>query len=243
MELKGRIGVVTGGGVRIGRALALGLARSGVDVFIHYNRSAAPAEEVAAAARSLGVRAATGTADLRDPTAAGTLIGTAEAALGAPSILVNNASGFSADTLRNVSVAGWQSTIDLTLSSPVFVTQAFANALPDGMEGAVVNVSDARTRSPYREHFSYIVAKGGVDAFTRAAALQLAPRIRVNAVALGVVLPPASEDDDYAVRLAEQLPLAKVGGAEPVVAAAIALLANDFVTGEILRVDGGGHLR
>ncbi|MEN8234465.1 MAG: SDR family oxidoreductase [Actinomycetota bacterium] len=242
MELQGRIGIITGGGVRVGRAIALGLARSGVDVFIHYNRSAEPAEQVADEARAIGVRAATGSVNLGDPASAGDLIVAASEALGPPSILVNSASGFPADTITDVNVDDWRATIDLTLSSPVFATQAFARALPEGVDGAVVNIADVRTLSPYREHFSYIVAKGGIDTFTRAAALQLAPRIRVNAVALGVILPPASEDDDYALRLAGELPLGRVGGTEPVVAAVLSLLENDFITGEIVRVDGGGHL-
>ncbi|MEN8114013.1 MAG: SDR family oxidoreductase [Actinomycetota bacterium] len=242
MELQGRIGIVTGGGVRVGRAIALGLARAGTDVLIHYNRSAGPAEQVADEARALGVRAATGSVNLGEPEAAGDLIGFAREALGVPSILINSASGFPTDTLTDVTAEGWRETIDLTLSAPVFATQAFANALPEGGEGAVVNIADVRTLSPYREHFSYIVAKGGIDTFTRTAALQLAPRIRVNAVALGVILPPATEGDDYALNLASELPLGRVGGTEPVVSAVLALLENDFITGEIIRVDGGGHL-
>ncbi|HZJ47806.1 MAG TPA: SDR family oxidoreductase [Acidimicrobiia bacterium] len=242
MELQGRIGIITGGGVRVGRAIALGLAGSGVDVFIHYNRSAGPAEETAEAARSLGVRAAIGSVDLSDPSTTGALIDLAEESLGSPSILVNSASGFPTDTIRDVALDDWRATLDLTLGSPVFATQAFANALPAGMDGAVVNITDVRTHTPYREHFSYLVAKGGIDTFTRAAALQLAPRIRVNAVALGVILPPKQEDADYALRLAADLPLGRVGGTDPVVAAVLALIENDFVTGEIVRIDGGGHL-
>jgi NAD(P)-dependent dehydrogenase (short-subunit alcohol dehydrogenase family) len=242
MELQGRVGIVTGGGVRVGRAIALGLAAEGVDVFVHYNRSAGPAEETAAHAREFGVRAAVGSVDLSDPSRAGDLVELAGEHLGAPSILVNSASGFPADTIGDVTLEHWRRTFDLTLASPVFATQAFANALPADAQGAVVNITDVRTHRPYREHFSYIVAKGGIDAFTRTAALQLAPRIRVNAVALGVILPPPGEGDDYATRLAQELPLAKVGGTGPVVAAVLSLLENDFVTGEIVRVDGGGHL-
>jgi len=170
------------------------------------------------------------------------LVNLATQALGPPSILVNSASGFPADTIADVTLEQWRRTFDLTLASPVFVTQALANALPEDLDGAVVNITDVRTQSPYREHFSYIVAKGGIDTFTRTAALQLAPRIRVNAVALGVILPPPQEDDDYAQRLAAQLPLERTGGTAPVVAAVLSLLENDFVTGEIVRVDGGGHL-
>lgn len=242
MDLRGRIGIVTGGGVRVGRAIALGLAHAGTDVFVHYNHSGDSAAATAEEARTLGVRASTGSVDLSDPSSAGDLIDLAEQSLGAASILINNASGFPSDTIMDMTLENWRRTFDLTLASPVFATQAFATALPADLEGAVVNLTDVRTESPYREHFSYTVAKGGVDTFTRTAALQLAPRIRVNAVALGVVLPPPGEDDDYAERRAAELPIGRVGGTDPVVAAVLSLLENDFVTGEILRVDGGGHL-
>ena len=242
MDLRGRVGIVTGGGVRVGRAVALGLARSGTDVFIHYNRSAGTAEETAQEVSDLGVRAEIGSVDLSDPSTARELIDLATESLGTPSILVNSASGFPADTIGDVTLEQWRRTFDLTLASPVFATQALANALPEDLDGSVVNITDVRTQSPYREHFSYIVAKGGIDTFTRAAALQLAPRIRVNAVALGVILPPPGKDDDYAQRLAAELPIGRAGGTAPVVAAILSLLENDFVTGEIVRVDGGGHL-
>ena len=242
MELRGRVGIVTGGGVRVGRAIALGLARAGADVFIHYNRSAGPAEETAEEARGLGARAEIGSVDLSDPSQAHELVDLTAQSLGVPSILVNSASGFPTDTIGDVTLEQWRRTFDLTLASPVFATQALANALPDDLDGAVVNITDVRTQSPYREHFSYIVAKGGIDTFTKTAALQLAPRIRVNAVALGVILPPPQEDEDYAQRLAAQLPLGRTGGTAPVVGAVLSLLENDFVTGEIVRVDGGGHL-
>ena len=105
-----------------------------------------------------------------------------------------------------------------------------------------MNITDARTQTPYTKHFTYAVAKGGLEAFTRAAAVALGPTIRVNAVAPGVVLPPPGEDIGYAKRLAAALPLGRPGGTEPVAQAVLALLENDFVTGETLRVDGGGHL-
>ena len=99
-----------------------------------------------------------------------------------------------------------------------------------------------RTVQPYRTHLSYMLAKGGIDTFTRAAALELAPSIRVNAVALGVILPPPGEGNDYATKLAKSLPLAKVGGTQVVADTVVFLCRNDFITGEIVRVDGGGHL-
>jgi NAD(P)-dependent dehydrogenase (short-subunit alcohol dehydrogenase family) len=188
------------------------------------------------------VRAFVGPADLTDPAAAGSLVRAANEQFGPISVLVNSASGFPEDTLADVTVDGFRKTQDLSLLTPIFLTQAFAASVPADLDGAVVNVTDVRTATPYRRHFSYIVAKGALDSFTRAAAVALAPRIRVNAVALGIILPPAGEDESYAERLAAQIPLARVGGTDPVVAAVRHLVENDFVTGEILRVDGGGHL-
>jgi NAD(P)-dependent dehydrogenase (short-subunit alcohol dehydrogenase family) len=241
MEIHGRNAVVTGGAVRVGRAIAIALAGAGANVFIHYNRSSGPAEKTAAECRELGVRAEIGSADLSDPRNAPSIVAQATEALGPASILVNSASAFPEDTLGDVTYDDWHQTHDLTLASPVFLTQAFAGALGEE-DGAVVNVTDVRTERPYVKHLSYMVAKGGLEAFTRAAALTLAPRIRVNAVALGVILPPPGEQDSYAERLAARLPLPRAGGTEPVAETVLFLLRNDFVTGEIVRVDGGGHL-
>jgi len=242
MDIAGRNALITGGAHRVGRAITLALAATGADVFIHYGRSADEAEATALEVRALGRSAAMGSADLGDPNASGDLLDAATVALGPISILVNSASGFPTDTVRDVDIESWERTMRLTLTSPVLLTQAFAEALPRGLGGAVLNVTDVKTATPYRSHFSYIVAKGGLDQFTRAAAVALAPDIRVNSVALGVILPPPGEDDAYAQRLAAQLPIGHPGGTDPVAAASIALIENDFVTGEIVRVDGGQHL-
>jgi glucose 1-dehydrogenase len=242
MEIAGRVALVTGAGRRVGRALALGLAAAGADVFVHYNRSAEPARSVQAEIEARGSRAAIGSVDLSDPSQTPRLVEMAADALGEVSILVNSASGFANDTLTDVTVDGWRRSSDLTLGSPVFLSQAFAAALGEDSSGVVLNVTDVRTMHPYRKHFSYLLAKGGLDTFTRAAALALAPRIRVNAVALGVILPPPGEDDGYVQALADSLPLQRAGGTDPVVEAALSLIRNDFITGEIVRVDGGGHL-
>ncbi len=242
MDINNRTAIVTGAARRVGRSIALGLADSGARVFVHYNRSAGPAEELLAEIESRGGRGAIGSVDLSQPELAPQLVDMATKALGEVSILVNSASGFATDTLDDVAFDGWQRSHNLTLASPVFLTQRFAALLGDDSSGAVVNITDVRTMSPYLKHFSYVVAKGGIDTFTRAAALALAPRIRVNAVALGVILPPPGEDAEYVAALAADLPLARAGGTEPVVEAALSLIRNDFVTGEIIRVDGGGHL-
>lgn len=242
MDIAGRGALVTGGGRRVGRALALGLADAGASVFIHYNTSSDAAQSVKEEIEALGGSAAVGSVDLSDPTRTPRLVEMAAGALGEISILVNSASGFGTDTLTDLTVEGWRRSHDVTLASPVFLTQAFVAALGDRSHGAVLNVTDARTMYPYKTHFSYMLAKGGIDTFTRAAALALAPMIRVNAVALGVILPPPGEEEGYVQALAESLPLRRVGGTDPVVEAGLSLIRNDFVTGEIVRIDGGGHL-
>jgi NAD(P)-dependent dehydrogenase (short-subunit alcohol dehydrogenase family) len=157
---------------------------------------------------------------------------------------VNSAAGFPSNHLIDVTPEQWDETLAVNLSAPVFLTQAFARALPEDRHGVVVNVTDWKTERPYTTpRFSYTVAKGAIDTFTKVAASELAPRIRVNAVALGVILPPADAEVGYAERLAATTPLQKVGGVEVVAEAVLHFVRNDFVTGEILRVDGGAHLR
>lgn len=242
MEITGRNALVTGGAVRLGSAITRELAAQGANVFIHYNRSAGPAESLKDEVEQLGVVASIGSGDLSDPTAASELVAAAASAIGPVSILVNNASGFPTDSISDVTVDGWRDTANLTLGSPLFLSQAFAEQLPSDMSGAIVNLTDVKTITPYRKHLSYMLAKGGVDTLTRATALSLAPRIRVNALALGVILPPRGEGEKYLNDLAADLPLEHAGGAQVVADAVVFLARNDFITGEIIRLDGGAHL-
>jgi NAD(P)-dependent dehydrogenase (short-subunit alcohol dehydrogenase family) len=237
MEVSGRRALVTGGAHRVGKGIALALAEAGADLVLHYNRSAGPAEETAEAARTLGATVELARADLGDPDSITALMSTPV------DILINSAAGFPSDRLVDVTLEQWNRTLALNLTAPVFLTQAFARALPGGHPGAVVNVTDWKTRRPYKgPRFSYTIAKGGIDTFTRVAAGELAPRIRVNAVALGVILPPADAEEGYAERLAAETPLRRVGGVEVVAEAVLHFIRNDFITGEILRLDGGAHL-
>jgi NAD(P)-dependent dehydrogenase (short-subunit alcohol dehydrogenase family) len=243
MNLTGRNAVVTGGGTRVGKAISLALAEAGARVYIHYNSSADAANSVRDQIVASGGFAVAGSADLSDPEMARQLISDAEAALGPISILVNNASGFATDDVATVSLEALRAARTVSVESPVMLIQAMARALPQSLDGAVVNITDARTMHPYKKHLSYMLAKGAVDTLTRTAALDLAPQIRVNAVALGVILPPADQSDSYAANLASTLPLARVGGASVVADTVVFLCRNDFITGEIIRVDGGAHLQ
>jgi glucose 1-dehydrogenase len=242
VELHGTCALVTGGARRVGRAIALGLAEAGCDLVLHYGSAEAEAAATTAEAEARGVRVAAVRADLADPGTPGRLLAAA-GDLAPVRVLVNSAAAFPEDTLAGITAEAWDATLAVNLRAPVLLTRAFAAALPEDVEGAVVNVTDWRTARPYRDHLSYTVAKGGLDTFTRAAAEALAPRIRVNAVALGAILPPPGKGSDYLKDLARQIPAGRPGGTDPVVAAVLFLLQNPFITGEILRVDGGAHLR
>ena len=240
MELAGKTALVTGGAKRVGRAIVLGLAGAGCNLVLHYNASAKEAESTAGEAEKLGADVVLVKADLA--------VDAAKAVAGAErlapvQILINSAAIFPSDTLIDLSPATFDEALRVNLRAPILLTAAFARALPAGVEGAVVNLTDWRTQRPYGIHFSYTIAKGGIDTFTNAAAEALAPRIRVNAVALGAILPPPGKGSEYLKELAKEIPVEHVGGTEPVVEAVLFLLRNDFVTGEILRVDGGAHLR
>jgi NAD(P)-dependent dehydrogenase (short-subunit alcohol dehydrogenase family) len=242
MELQGVAALVTGGAHRVGRAIVLALADAGCDVVLHYNSASDAAEETAAEVAAMGRRVRLVGGDLSDPAAATGVVASA-VDLAPVRVLINSAAVFPDDTLLDVDSDGWDRTMAVNLRAPVFLTQAFARALPGDVDGAVVNVTDWRTARPYRDHFSYTVAKGAIDTFTAAAAEALAPGIRVNAVALGAILPPPGKGSSYLKELAQEIPVERVGGTEPVADAVLFLLRNHFVTGEIVRIDGGAHLR
>lgn len=242
MEPRGVTALITGGARRVGRAIALGLAEAGANLVLHYNTSADAAEETATAARELGVEVTLVGADLGEDGAPRRVV-TGAKDLAPVQILVNSAAVFPEDEFGDITRRGWEATLQVNLTGPVLLTQAFAAALPEDLPGTVVNVTDWRSARPYGDHFSYTVSKGALDTFTLAAAEALAPRIRVNAVALGAILPPPGKDADYLKELAQQIPVQHVGGTEPVVEGVMFLVRNDFVTGEIVRIDGGAHLR
>ncbi len=243
MDLQGKTALITGGGHRIGRGLTLALARAGCNIILHYNRSQAPAQATAAEAEALGARVLLRQADLSHLDDAGPLFADLPDALTPVQILVNSAAIFPKDTLEDVTVAGWSQTFRVNLRSPILLTQAFARSLPADVAGAVVNITDWRTERPYLTHFSYTVSKGALDAFTRTAAIQLAPRVRVNGIALGAMLPPEGATEAYWQSVLATVPLARSGGVDVAGDTLLYLLRNDFITGEIIRLTGGAHLK
>jgi pteridine reductase len=241
LKIAGRVALITGAGVRVGRAIALGLAEQGADIIVHYNASAAEAEDVAASIRSLGRRAVALPADLSDIEQVVALFPRATEALGTVDILVNSASIFQRGTLDSTTVEDWDRHLDINLRAPFFLSQAFRAQLPAGMRGHIVNIADWRAVRPGTQYVAYTLSKSALVTLTLSLALGLAPDIQVNALAPGAILPPP-EDDGYFQRLAERLPLRHTGKPQDVVDAVLYLLRSDFVTGEVLYVTGGEHL-
>jgi glucose 1-dehydrogenase len=243
MELLGRKALVTGSAVRLGRAIALELAQAGCDLALHHWGSRGAAAEVVAAVQALGRRGVPLRADLREPGACAALVADARQALGGLDVLVNAAAIFLPGDLRSTTIDEWEAQLALNLRAPFLLCQAFAQGLAEGDRGKIVNVTDARVRRPGPGHLAYRVAKAGLSHLTELLAVELAPRVTVNAVAPGAMLPPPGEGEAaFARRVASAVPLRRPGGAAPVAAAVLYFLREDFATGVVLRVDGGEYL-
>lgn len=236
--LAGRRALVTGAGRRVGRAIALALGRRGMRVAVHFGQSEADARQTCAAIQAAGGDAFAVGADLRDRAATRALVDAAVERLGGLDLLVVSAAGFARVELDAIDDRAWDELIELDLTSPFVLAQRAATALRRA-RGSVVFVTCASTAVPFRHHLPYVVAKGALAHLTRALALELAPDVRVNAVAPGTVLPPDELPASERERLAELLPLGRLGDAEDVARAVVFLAESPFVTGVELRVDGG----
>ena len=233
---------MTGGGRRLGRAIAWGLARRGVNVAIHYRESEQGARATAQDAEVFGVHAPLLRADLSGAEEAEALPGRAREALGALDIVVNGAAVMERRPLAEVTPADWDRAMDLNFRGTFFVSKGAAAAMGEG-GGAIVNLADVAGFERWRNYPVHCLSKAGVVALTELFAKLLAPRIRVNAVAPGAVLLPDGWTDAEAKHLAESTPLGRLGTPEDVFAAVVFLLENDYVTGETLAVDGGRLVR
>lgn len=244
MDLNGKVALVTGGAHRVGRALTLALAQAGCNVFIHYGRSAQPAQQTQADAQNLGVEAHIYSANLLDAQETELIIPAAVEQFGQVDILINSAAIFpEEDTFTGTHLALWDKLFEVNLRAPFLLSQAFARQIPADGHGKIINILDARLRRPAPDHFVYRLTKGGLWNMTQMLALELAPRITVNGVALGAILPPPGQDISYLENLAEtQVPLKRPGSAQIVAENVVHLLRQDFVTGVVVPLDGGQFL-
>lgn len=243
MELKGKTALVTGGGIRLGRAIALALAAEGANLVIHYNRSQGPAKETAQRARALGVKAVTLGADFNDSRAVEAVFPQAQTEFEAVDILVNNAAIYLRGKGLETDREAWEKQFRINLKAPFLLTQAFARQLPKGRPGRVLNIADAQITQRRPDHFAYRLTKIALVEMTQMFALELAPDITVNALGLGIMLPLADREDvDLQTYAQNNVPLNRTGSPEIAAENALHLIKSDFTTGAFLRLDGGQYL-
>jgi hypothetical protein len=238
-DLSGKTALITGAARRIGRAIALSLAREGVHVILHYRTSAAEALRLASTVKKLGVKAWTLAADFQKPDEYQTLIARAFERAGKLDILVNNASRFMPDGLKTLTLEGLTADIQTNAWVPFQLSREFARK---SRKGSIVHLLDTRISGYDRTHVSYSISKRILAQFTALSALEFAPAIRVNAVAPGAILPPRGRNRLFLEKLGRSLPLQRHGDPQDVAAAVLFLLKSPFITGQIIYVDGGRHL-
>ena len=239
-SLHGKTALVTGAAKRIGKAVALALAKEGADVFVHYRASLEGAKAAAAEIRACGAKAWMLEADLECPADADALLPRTTSYADGVDILVNNASVFGPSTLTDFTVDHLASQVQINAMAPLQLARAFA---AQGRPGHIVNFLDTRVTDYDREHAAYHLSKRMLASLTRMMALEFAPAIQVNAFAPGLVLPPAGADASHLEARAKHNPLQRVGSVQGVTDAVLFLLRSDFVTGQVVFVDGGYHLK
>ncbi len=238
--LHGMTALVTGAAKRLGRHVALALARQGANIVVHYRSSADEAQQCRRELESLGVQAWTVQADLAIPDEAQALFPGALELAGPIQVLVNSASLFDPSTLADVSFDQLTHSAAVNAWAPFVLSRALA---AQGLPGRIVNLLDTRVHGYDWSHVAYILSKHLLAVLTAMMALELAPDITVNAVAPGLILPPPGQDEMYLDKLAPQLPLQRHGDPEDITSAVLFLLQSRFITGQVIYVDGGVHLR
>jgi NAD(P)-dependent dehydrogenase (short-subunit alcohol dehydrogenase family) len=242
MEQGRKVALVTGGARRVGRAIVEDLAAHGWAVAIHHGRSGDEAHALAAAIRKAGGTATTVGGDLADTTALPAVVAAAAAALGPLTLLVNNAAIYEKDVPGALDGALWQRQLAINLTAPVFLAEAFAAGVPEDGEGNIVNLLDPRVFRPTPDYFSYQVSKSGLLAATIAQARAFAPRIRVNAIAPGPVLPSARTTPDRYARRVGALPLGRAPALSDFGRTVRYFVESSSVTGEVIALDAGEHI-
>ncbi|GAA4495406.1 SDR family oxidoreductase [Gluconacetobacter tumulicola] len=239
-----RVAFVTGGAVRLGRAIALALADAGFDVAIHYRSGDDEARRTVEDIVARGRRACMLRADLAHEAEVTPLIARVRAELGPVGVLVNNASTFERDEWFDATRAGWDAHLEPNLRAPFVLTQAFAGQVPEGAEGMVLNMLDERVWSLTPHFVSYTVSKSALWTLTRTMALALAPRrIRVNAIGPGPALPSPRQSVEQFARQCASVPMGRGTDPDEIARAALSLLCLPSVTGQMLALDGGQHLQ
>lgn len=230
--------LITGAAERIGKAFALTLAEMGYHIFLHYNSSRAKAEHTQHLIEEKGRKCILQQADFRKEKEVQKLITNCQKE-GKVEILVNNASNF---VESHIQTEGWtllSQLFDVNFKAPYILTKQFARHCRQGL---IINLLDTKINQHQTGHLDYLLTKKSLEDFTYMSAMQLAPDIRVNGIAPGLILPPEGESEEYLKQKAGDIPLRRHGGLEELEQTLQFLIKNSFITGEVIRVDGGEHL-
>jgi pteridine reductase len=240
-KLAGRVALVTGAGKRIGRAVALRLASEGADVAVHYGKSEAEAREVVAEIEKLGRRAGAFSAELTDVSAIQKLVQGVASRFARLDILVNCAANFLETKFGETNEATWDASLDTNLKAPFFCAQAAAPHLTKSGRGVIINFADIGGLLGWTEFLPHSISKAGVIMLTRILAKELGPAVRVNAIAPGTITMPG-DPPEWQADFIRRAPLQRTGKPEEIADAVMYLIGAEFVTGQVLVVDGGRTL-
>lgn len=244
MEIKGKTAMITGGSQRVGKGITLGLARAGANVIVNYNRSADEAAQTIREAEALGVSGLAVQADVSDWGQVQRMFDEINSKTKGVDILVNNSSLFIPTPVPSTDMETWHKVINVLLDGAYFCTNLAAYGMIEKKEGAVVNIVDLSVWEAWPKFTAHAVGKSGLMALTRQFAIDLAPFVRVNAIAPGPVLPPAHYSPEKIQRSADKTLVKHWGRPEDISKAVNFLVDEDFITGEVIIVDGGqryGH--
>ncbi len=239
MDLKNKVALVTGAGVRLGQSIAVRLAQLGMRVIIHYHQSEKGAKQTAKLTNGGNYQHFVIQANLKDISSIKMLVRKSEEKLGPISVLINNAADFFPTPFFSTNEEDWNHLFEINLKAPFFLSQSVAKNMKKQGEGKIINLADVSVDRPWTGFLPYCASKAGLCSLTKGLARTLAPEIQVNAIAPGTVLPPPNHSEMDIVSSVENSLLKRIGSSEDIVNAVEYLLKSDFVTGTILPVDGG----
>jgi NAD(P)-dependent dehydrogenase (short-subunit alcohol dehydrogenase family) len=242
MTIQGKVALITGSAKRIGRAVAVELARRGARIAVHYRSERSEAEETLRMIRSSGSEGAVFRAELTDIVAVERMFDDVRKTFNVLDILINNASIFSPATADSTTPGLWDSQMDSNAKAPFFVAQNAARIMKPQGRGKIINIADVAGEVIWSGYLPYSISKAALIAVNRGLAKTYAPDIQVNAIAPGPVLFPEYYSDEQKKAAIERTLLKREGSPQDIVNAVVFLIENDYITGEMIHVDGGRHL-
>ena len=242
MQIEGKVALVTGAAKRVGRSIALALAERGVELVVHYRDSEREAQEVLAQAKKYGGKPVAVRADLSSTADIAKMVDAAMRAFGRIEILVNSAAIFYRTPFPSLTESDWDRFMTVNLKAPFLLCRQVGEIMCRQGIGKIINLADIAGSKAWADFIPYSVSKAGLLALTAGLAKALAPAVQVNAIAPGTVLLPEDSTPEEHDEAARRIPLRRLGSPGDIVRSVLYLLESDFVTGEVLGVDGGQHL-